>query len=277
MEMQRIIKEKGWEAGITCYAQENKYVILSGHRRWYAAVQLGIQEVPVLLVNAPKDKAEEMERLGSVQGGRVDWTPYEWAKYTYEMWIIWEKCSFKDLGKKMSIDSKQIASRVKVFQYYPHLEIEDKLDSGKYSISALYQLILWLEKLEKNKPELVELFDMNLIRTTMLRKIEMGLVTVDDLRNELAIQLSSVEQIKKFLVNSNFRLTDAINESTLNSKNNGNRFKTHIDKINKAVLNIYQIDVDNSNDAKKLLLSLEGIKRRLKTKSVELSKLLDSN
>lgn len=39
-ELQRVIKEKGWEVPITCYERDNKYVILSGHRRWHAAKKL---------------------------------------------------------------------------------------------------------------------------------------------------------------------------------------------------------------------------------------------
>ncbi|MGM1022643.1 MAG: hypothetical protein ACQEXV_19515 [Bacillota bacterium] len=29
-EMQQIIKNKGWETGITCYEKDSKYIILSG-------------------------------------------------------------------------------------------------------------------------------------------------------------------------------------------------------------------------------------------------------
>ncbi|MGN7170332.1 ParB/RepB/Spo0J family partition protein [Paenibacillus cellulositrophicus] len=139
-DMQRIIKEKGWESGITCYLKETKYVILSGHRRWYAARKLGVQKIPVILVREPESEEEELERLGSVQGGKVDWSMYEWAKYTYEMWIMWDKCSFHELAKKMGVDNKQIAVRVKVFQYYQHSEIEDKLANGVYTLFALYYL-----------------------------------------------------------------------------------------------------------------------------------------
>ncbi|SFM52302.1 ParB/RepB/Spo0J family partition protein [Paenibacillus sp. 1_12] len=269
-DMQRIIKEKGWEAGITCYLKDTKYVILSGHRRWYAAKQLGIQKIPVVVVKAPETEAEELERLGSVQGGKVDWSMYEWAKYTYEMWIIWNKCSFSELAKKMGADSKQIASRVKVFQYYPHSEIEEKLAHGKYSLSALYYLMGWLEKLAKYKSDLVSLFNKDLIRTTMLRKIEMGLVTVNDLKNEIIIRNSSDEQIKRFLVNVNLRFVDVMEDTNINKAVGSNRLRTHLTQINNALLQVYKIDISESTEATEILKNLENLKMELITKREQL-------
>lgn len=260
-EMQRIIKEKGWEAGITCYAKESKYVILSGHRRWYAAKELGIQKVPVVLVKAPQSESEELERLGSVQGGKVDWSVYEWAKHTYEMWTLWDKCSYQELARKMATDSAQIAIRIAVFKYYPHREIESRLASGTYSMSALYYLIKWLEKLEKYKFDLVSTYDRDLIRTTMLRKIEMKLVSVDDLKNDMLLQVASDEQIKNFLVNIEFKFVDVMDESWSNKSSGSNRFRAHSLKIDDSILQVHRIEAQGKSDASEVLKSLEKLKQ----------------
>ncbi len=169
-EMQQIIKSKGWETGITCYEKDSKYIILSGHRRWHAAKKLKMKELPVILVEVPKSEEEELKRLWSVQGGKEDWTDYEWAKYTYELWIGWEKCSFEELAKKMRKSSRWVAERVRVFQYYPHSEIEDGFIKGSLSVAVLYRLIGWFEKLSNQKSRLVASFSLSMIRSTMLQK-----------------------------------------------------------------------------------------------------------
>lgn len=275
-EMQRIIKEKGWETGITCYKKESKYVILSGHRRWFAAQQLGIQKIPILLVRAPKSDAEELDRLGSVQGGKVDWSVYEWAKYTYEMWIVWNKCSYKELALKMSTSESQIANRIKVFQFYPHNEIEEKLEDGTYSLSALYFLIGWLDKLGKEKPTLVKQYKEEMIRKTMLRKIEMKLVNVVDLKNDRFLEFSSDEHMIKFLLDPTKKLSEALNEISMEESKyrNSSRVNTHIRKVNSKVIKINKMDVENSDDAKLLLSNLNELKLEILNKQEELRGIL---
>ncbi len=273
-EMQRIIKDKGWETGITCYKKESKYVILSGHRRWFAAQQLGIREIPVLVVHAPKSDAEELDRLGSAQAGKVDWSVYEWAKYTYEMWIVWDKCSYKELSHKMNISESQIASRIKVFQYYPHSEIEENLANGTYTLSALYTLIIWLDKLQKEKSNLVMQYKIEMIRKTMLRKIEMKLVSVNDLRNESFIELTSYEQMSNFLLDPQKKLSEVLFEinGEESKYRNKSRVKTHIMKLNNKQILINNMDFENVEEAKTLLISLNELKEEILNKQEELKR-----
>lgn len=278
-EMQRIIKEKGWETGITCYKKESKYVILSGHRRWYAAKELDIIKVPVIIVNAPKSKAEELERLGSVQGGKVDWSVYEWAKYTYEMWILWEKCSYQELAIKMGVSSSVIASRIKVFVYYPHDEIEDNLEKGVYSLSVLYYLRIWLEKLKEKKPALVEQYEEKMIRKTMLRKIEMKLVNVIDLKNDIFIDLSSDEQLRDFLMHQKKKLSHALKEVSVEDSKyrNTSRVNAQIKKIDSRVMRINRMGAENMKDKKELLNNLDKLRSEIISRQKELEEFLNTN
>ncbi|CAM3605935.1 MULTISPECIES: ParB/RepB/Spo0J family partition protein [Paenibacillus] len=209
-EMQRIIKTKGWESPITCYQDGSKYVIFSGHRRWYAAQKLSLKTIPVFLVRPPSSPEEELERLGSVQGGKADWSVYEWAKYAYEMWIYWKECSFKELARKINKSSGFVAIRVNIFRYFPHNEIEERLINGVYSISILHYLISWLENLNRLKPGIVEALTLDLIRTTMLTKIERKLVTILDLKSDLFIRNANDEQIKDFFIQTTKKLSDAL-------------------------------------------------------------------
>ncbi|MDY8024827.1 ParB/RepB/Spo0J family partition protein [Paenibacillus polymyxa] len=249
-EIQRVIKEKGWEVPITCYQKGSQYIILSGHRRWYAAKKLAQKKLPVYLVEAPASIEEEQERLGSVQGGKSDWTVYEWAKHTYEMWIYWDKCSFNELARKMNRSCAFVSPRVKIFSYYPHSEIESKLKSGKYSISGLSYLIKWLDSLSRLKPEIVEHLTIDMIRTTMLSKIEKGLVGILDLKSDLFIHQASNEQISDFLMNSNKKLSDAFLEVS----------KDSIKYRGKSKIKAQLHEIDNANDIIKRLNPPESAK-----------------
>lgn len=143
--MQAVIESKGWEEGITCYLNGQYYTILSGHRRWYAAKRNGTQQIPVFIVDAPKNDAEELDRLGSVQGGQVDWNPYELAKYTYDIWNN-NDISYSDLAKKLGVTEGMISARIRVYLFYPRSEIEDKLQNGMYSLTMLDYIYTWIKK-----------------------------------------------------------------------------------------------------------------------------------
>lgn len=270
-EMQQIIKSKGWETGITCYEKDSKYIILSGHRRWYAAKKLKIKEIPVFLVEPPKSVEEELKRLGSVQGGKEDWTDYEWAKHTYEMWIAWDKCSFQELAKRMRRSSRWVAERVRVFKYYPHNEIEDGFIKGSLNITALYRLIGWLEKLVNQKPRLVKTFGLEMIRSTMLQKIENKLVNIADLKNERLIRESSDEQIKRFLMDNRMKLSNCLSEmetsNTLKVKKESSSYKHRLENM---IASFNNLNLDNIANVQEVLTQINKVRDELLTKQIEL-------
>jgi ParB/RepB/Spo0J family partition protein len=271
-DIKRIIKQKGWETGIVCYEKNSKYIILSGHRRWYAAKELKIHNIPILIVDPPKSEVEELESLGSIQGGKVDWTTYEWAKYTYEMWINWNKCPYSDLAIKMSVSASQIAVRIKVFQNYQIDEIKDKIEKGVYSFSVLYYLLIWMERLQKEKPLFVNKYNEKMIRKTMLTKIEQKLVNVVDLKNDKFIELSSDEQLKEFLMSKKKKLAEALMEVSFeNSKyRNVSRLKTHINKINHEIILINKYGAARPDDAQVIISNLKKLRKVILKKQEEL-------
>lgn len=274
-EMQQIIKQKGWETGITCYEKDSKYIILSGHRRWYAAKKLKIKKVPVIIVEAPKSDDEELKRLGSVQGGKEDWTDYEWAKYTYEMWVTWGKCSFEELSQKMRRKNRWVAERVRVLQYYPHHEIEKGLIERTLSLKVLYRLIGWLEKLSIQKPELVAFFNLDLIRSTMLQKIENRLVNISDLKNEGFIRESSDEQLKSFLLDNKKKLSDYFLEI---KDNNHLTIRTKSQPSQQNLRNITsclnQTNLENITNFHEMLMQINIIRNEIFKKQGQLKTLL---
>lgn len=274
-EMQQIIESRGWETGITCYENDSKYIILSGHRRWYAAKKLKIKEIPIILVEAPKSEEEELKRLGSVQGGKEDWTNYEWAKHTYEMWISWNKCSFEELAKKMRRNSRWVAERVRVFQYYPHDEIENGFNGGSLNITVLYRLIGWLEKLLKHKPDLVTSFSPDMIRTTMLQKIENKTVGIADLKNVGFIFESSEEQIRKFLLDSKMKLSDCLFATEVNNSLEREKESTFYQQKFKHIRTCFnQLNVETTTAFEEVLVHISTVRDELLRKQSELRALI---
>lgn len=207
-EIQEIINRRGWEEPITAYRKGNIYVILAGHRRRYAAKQMNMKEVPVYEVEAPKNHQEEIERIASLQRGRVDWTPYEWAKFTYERWIAWSKPAFSAFAKVMHMDAARIKEYITIFEYYPRIEIEHKLENGSLNITNLAATANFIDKLELYQPKVIEDMSKDLVRQTMIGKIERGLVGHRDFRGNF-LEVASREDIISFLTSSTMTLKEA--------------------------------------------------------------------
>lgn len=207
-QMQDILKSKGWEEGITCYIKGQYYIILSGHRRWYAAKSIGEVQIPIFLVPSPNNPREELDRLGSVQGGQVDWTPYEWAKYTYDIWSRKKTVSYQELADKLGVSKNLVAARIRVFTYYPMVEIEDKLANGMYSITMLDYIHTWIKRLEKYHQELFINMGEELIRRQMLKKYENKCFNSQIANDKKFVKLAASQEILKFLTDINKKLQD---------------------------------------------------------------------
>lgn len=207
-EMQEILRRRGWEEPLTVYKKGRVYVILAGHRRRFAAKEAGMKEIPVYEVEAPENHQEEIERIASLQRGRVDWTPYEWAKFTYERWIAWSKPPYSAFSKAINIPANRIKEYITVFEYYPRIEIEHKLENGSLNITNLAISANFIEKMEQYQPKLVEDMSKDLIRQTMIGKIERGLVGHRDFRGNF-LEVASKEDVMAFLTSSTMTLKEA--------------------------------------------------------------------
>lgn len=60
------IKTNGFKGAIMAYPVNGRYQIESGHRRFLAAMQAGLTEIPVIITKAPKTDAERRIRLISM-------------------------------------------------------------------------------------------------------------------------------------------------------------------------------------------------------------------
>lgn len=258
-EMQEIITSKGWEEGITCYKNREYYVILSGHRRWYAAKTMGAKEIPLFIVDAPKNEAEELDRLGSVQGGQVDWTPYEWAKYTYDMWKNLNEISYSELAGKLGATHGLITARIRVYQYYPKIEIEDKLENGMYSITMLYYIYSWINKLTKYHSNIVESMGEDFIRKQLLKKYENKCFNSQIINDKTFVQFASSQEIVNFLTDINKKLSECQMEISLRKQKKKKDIIQNSMEITSAINDIKKIKCRTKTEAEKLIEELQKL------------------
>lgn len=219
-EIQSIIQRRGWEEPLTVYQKGKIYVLLAGHRRLYAAKKIGIKEVPVYIVEKPENYQEEIERIASLQSGRADWTAFEWAKFTYERWVAWGKPDIKKFAKQINLKPNQVTAYVSVLSYFARNEIEQEIENGTYSITALYELFRWMKAFGEHKSELLNRLGEDVVRKIMLKKMANKEYTRDHLRKRELFTVVSDEDLLEFLTNEDIKLEHLLDVYNLMSKNN---------------------------------------------------------
>ncbi|MNW47767.1 flagellar biosynthesis sigma factor [compost metagenome] len=249
--LQDLIKSNGWEEPLTCYESGINFIIISGHRRWNAAVQLKKTMIPVYIVEAPKSEAEELDRIGSVQSGQVEWSQFDQVKYTYDRWVASGKRSFEEIGKELSISKGRVGSRIRVYKYYPKDEIEDKLNNRMYSVTMLDYIYTWIKRLAKHHPELVESLGEHYIRRLMLKKYEARCFNSQIANEHTFVTNATSQVIREFLIDRNKTLPDYQVKSTYIKDN----------KINSSVI-VFEIkgfQAKTKDEAEVLLLELDNL------------------
>ncbi len=273
-EMQDILLKRGWEEGITVYSQGQYYVILSGHRRWHAARKVGIKEVPVYVVPAPENDQETVERMASLQRGHVDWTKYEWAKFTYSAWVYWGKPHIQNnFDKIVGIHKDTVRMYIEIFEYYPQNEIEDNLEKGEFSIKGLYALCRWMKRAKKHHEELVGGMSEDLVRKVMLSKmLKRKLGNEGKIKSDEFVSLSSSEQMKQFLTTPNMSLqqAQAMVGAKISINQSAGRFQGAMQRISYLTRDIEDVMPQNEEQKKTYLEWLNTLERAVRKKKKEL-------
>jgi len=277
-EIQDRIKEHGWETAITCYQHNGKYVILSGHRRWHAGAELGETQIPVFVVPRPETEIEELERLASSQGGQIDWSAYEWARYTFDLWNLKggsQGCSYKELAMKLGVSERLIYKRLHVFRYYKHTEIETQLKESTLTISILSEAAHWIDKVVKKHPSIVDEINLSSIKSAMILKAERKCFSSVHLRVDKFYEVASLKEITNFILDNKLTLKKAyelsVGEEVATGKSQGSKLRQTINMLQQRQDEIYQIDAENVKDAKELLDMLDDLEIQLNSKLEEVN------
>lgn len=280
-EMQEIISRRGWEEPLTVYRKGGgNYVVLAGHRRLFAAKSMNIKQVPVYIVEEPKNHQEEIERIASLQRGRVDWTAYEWAKFTYERWIAWKRPSIKEFAEQIGISRSTTEEYIKVLDYFPRHEIEPKLLSESLSFSHLSRLILWIRKVKREKPEIIESMTEEMVRRMMLTKLENRAIQN---KEEFGIGStfvteSTIEEMRNFLITPTMGFKEALRNIGVSDQKEVKSFHGHI--VSLGIMNKRVSEMKPSNKQewetlnKQLVEMKKTLDKRLETLQAEYKKLL---
>ena len=260
--LQGLIESIGWEEPLTCYESGDNFIIISGHRRWNAAVQLKQAMIPIYIVKAPENEAEELDRISSVQGGQVEWSQYDQVKYTYDRWIASGKKSFDDLGDELGISKGMTGSRIRVYKYYPKAEIEHKLNNRMYSITMLDYIHTWIKRLAKHHPALVKSLGEHYIRRLMLKKYEARCLNSRIVQDHKFVTNATSQVVREFLINVNKKLQDFQIQSTYIKDNK-------ID-FSAIVAEIKGLQANTKEEATTILLKLGSLLVRIEQKKEQL-------
>jgi ParB family chromosome partitioning protein len=264
--LQSLIESIGWEEPLTCYRSGDYFIIISGHRRWHAAIQLKQTMIPVFIVEAPKNEAEELDRIGSVQGGQVEWSQYDQVKYTYDRWIASGKKSFDSLGDELGISRSMTGSRIRVYKYYPKDEIEDKLNNRMYSISMLDYIHTWIKRLAKNHPDFVRSLGEHYIRRLMLKKYEARCFNSQIGQDHRFVTNATPQSIREFLMDVNKKLQNYQIQSVY--------IKDDKIDFSSIVYEIKDLQAKTKEEAKVLLMEVEGLLMSVEQKREQLESYL---
>ena len=267
-----IVKKHGWEEPLTAYKRDDNsdiYVLLAGHRRLFAAKEAKIKEVPVFVVKRPESEIEEIQRIGSLQSGRVNWTPYEWASYTYNLWLQWGKPARADFAKEIGLKRRTVSDYILVMEYYPRIEIEGPLTRKEITISHLSELAAWIKALVKYKPTLVEQMGEDLIRKTMIDKIIDKKVDRPTLRYREYCKIAGKDKIIEFLTNRNTILKDQI--TYLGLPTNKNDLRGHLISMSHFENRVKEIHVNTETEKDKALASLKQLQELIEKQMKKIS------
>ncbi|MED4068656.1 ParB/RepB/Spo0J family partition protein [Priestia megaterium] len=271
-EMQSIINKRGWEEPLSAYKKNEDseyYVLLSGHRRLFAANKAGIKEVPIYVRPKPSNPIEEIERIGSLQSGRVNWSQYEWASYTYNLWLQWGKPAKTKFAKDINLSVNAVTNYILIMEYYDRNEIEGGLQRKELTIGSLAGLVKWIRALDNFKPSIVRGLGEDMIKRVMLEKIANKTVTRDSLRfHNSYCKEASIEDIKKFLRDKTILLSDQI--QFLNIQRKYNDFNGHMRSMGMLRNRIPNIKVETQHQKESAIESLETTMKELQAKLNEL-------
>lgn len=262
-EMQGIIKKRGWEEPLIAYKKGKMFVLLAGHRRLYAAREARVKEIPLFEVEAPKTHQEEIERIASLQSGRVDWTPFEWAKFTYERWVAWGQPPMNSFAKEINLPSSAIVTYIKVLHYFPIYEIEAGLKNGSLTFTALDVLYHWMSALKSSHPAVVEALTEEMIRKVMVEKIELKLATRESMRRTSYLRKADDNQVKEFLLT---RINLEIAMEKVNISMTKKTFHGSMVSINSLKSNVANLNPTTESEIEKAFESLKALKDSIDNK-----------
>ncbi|VTS08042.1 ParB/RepB/Spo0J family partition protein [Tuwongella immobilis] len=110
-----------------------RYVLLSGHRRWYCAKECGHAELLCLVTEPPNGAGEEQLRQATVNIHRRDYTPIQFAKLIEGLMT---ECSLtgKEVAAKLNVSPALVSTHLSLLRL--NEEHQQQIEAGNISLSV---------------------------------------------------------------------------------------------------------------------------------------------
>lgn len=268
-EIRRILEDKGFEEAIVAYQKGRFYIIISGHRRYNASIEMGLQEIPIYVVPEPKNSFEELERLGAIQGHQNDWNELEWLIHTMNLAELNPKYTFEKLAQKLNASVPTVKKRLLVGNFFTSEELEVKLLNNNFSVNMLDTIRLWCLRVKKIHFLLYEDLGEQYIKEIMLQKLDNRLLNSEILKDDY-LSNASYDDVLLFLTTPNMKINDFIRKMMLQNKKTVNydieKNISTIKKTSKIVSSAKYIKKEEANLIYEELLHLEKALEQLNTR-----------
>jgi len=130
-ELAATIKEHGLLQPITVLRKEDKYMIISGERRYKAHIYNDAKTIKAHIVNVTEEAVEELTLIENIQ--RNDLTDFETAKHIVKLWESGRYAKKSDLAKKIGKSDSYISKAFSSLKL--DSEIIDHMESNNKDIS----------------------------------------------------------------------------------------------------------------------------------------------
>lgn len=124
-ELAESIKKKGILQPILVRRKDSKYEIIAGERRYQSAKLIGMNKVPVIVIDADDQEAYEISLIENIQ--REDLNPIEKAK-AFQSYIERYKITHEELAERIGISRSEITNILRLLQL--PLEIQEEIKKG---------------------------------------------------------------------------------------------------------------------------------------------------
>lgn len=130
------IRDNGILQPIIVRPVQNGYEIVAGERRWRAARELGLKDIPVVIKEIAKEKATEIALIENLQ--RSDLNPMEKA-VAYDNLIKTYGLTQEEVAKRIGVDRSSVANTIRLLELPD--EVQDCVSRGTISMGHARALL----------------------------------------------------------------------------------------------------------------------------------------
>lgn len=177
-EMERLtesIDRKGVLVPVVVYAQDGKYVLTDGERRWRCAKALGLERIPAVVTDAPDDQ-ENLIQMFNIHMVREAWKDMPTAKALGRVIQEFGIQSDRELADMTGLSTERIKRLRHALDLPP--EYQTYIDEGRIPLNFFYELKRnIIDPLAKKRPGLAAEFGDTGVLDAFVKKRLSGVVS----------------------------------------------------------------------------------------------------